>query len=198
MMKSFSNFINTLQSITEIPQSQADKICSMARRAELEKGECFIRAGDVPEKFAFVTKGLFRYYYLNKKGDEFTKGFFLKNTFISSYSAMIQDRASYFTIQALENSEIIVIRYRDWERLLQDHDCWTRVLLSFIEKGFCVKEAREREFLLFNAMERYTSFLELFPGLEKRIKQHMIASYVGITPVALSRIRKKMKIVNPG
>jgi len=198
MVKSFSSLINSLRSITEIPKSQAEKIHSMAHAGKLEKGECFIRAGDIPQKIAFVTKGLFRYYYLNEKGMEFTKGFFPQNTFISSYSAMIQNRESYFTIQALENSEIIVVNYQDWKKLIQEHDCWTRVILSFIEKGFCMKETREREFLLFDATERYASFLKTFPGLERRIKQHMIASYVGITPVALSRIKKKMHFINIG
>jgi hypothetical protein len=60
-----------------------------------------------------------------------------------------------------------------------------------LEKGYCIKEAREREFLLFDAKARYRSFLSTYPGLEKRVKQHLIASYLGITPVALSRVRKK-------
>ena len=61
-----------------------------------------------------------------------------------------------------------------------------------------MKTEREREFLLFDAETRYKSFLNTFPGLERRIKQHLIASYLGITPVALSRIRKKMGFINMG
>lgn len=60
------------------------------------------------------------------------------------------------------------------------------------EKGYMKKEARERELLILNAVERYRVFLREYPDLEKRIKQHMIASYLGITPVALSRIRKEI------
>ena len=61
-----------------------------------------------------------------------------------------------------------------------------------IEKGFTTKEKRERELLLLDAESRYRIFLEEFPNLEKRVKQHMIASYLGITPERLSRIRKNM------
>jgi CRP-like cAMP-binding protein len=67
-----------------------------------------------------------------------------------------------------------------------------------LEKGYCTKEKREREFLLFDAEARYQSFLKSYPGLEKRVKQHQIASYLGITNVSLSRIRRKMGLINIG
>ena len=66
------------------------------------------------------------------------------------------------------------------------------------EKGYATKEKRERELLLLDAESRYKSFIHEFPHLEPRIKQHMIASYLGITPIALSRIRKKMGLINIG
>ncbi len=109
---------------------------------------------------------------------------------------MIQNRDSYFSIEALEDSVIGVIRYKDWKLLLDNHICWKLFLISFLEKGYGVKESREREFLILDAEERYKLFLKTFPNVEHRIKQHYIASYLGITPVALSRIRKKMGLVH--
>jgi len=187
-----ANFIKILGSITTVPNEQIEKILAISYIKNIIKGECFIREGEIPQNFAFVLSGLFRYYYIDKKGNNFTKGFFLENTVISSYSALIQKRKSYFTIEALENSVILVVNYDKWKILFEKELCWHKFLLFLLEKGYCIKEAREREFLLFDAEERYKSFLNTYPGLEKRVKQHLVASYIGITPVALSRIRKKV------
>ena len=111
---------------------------------------------------------------------------------------MIQNRESYFTIEALENSKILVVDYNDWKKLFSGNLSWHKFLITLLQKGYCMKEAREREFLLLSAEERYKSFIRNFPGLENRVKQHIIASYLGITPVALSRIRKNLQTVNIG
>jgi hypothetical protein len=78
----------------------------------------------------------------------------------------------------------LVIDYKNWKVLFEKNLYWHKFLLTLIEKGYCIKEAREREFLLFDAVKRYKIFLNSFPGLEKRVKQHIVASYLGITPVA--------------
>lgn len=188
-----SSFTETLNSITEFHEDQVKKILSFSKIKKIRKDECYIREGEKPKSFAYVFSGLFRYYYIDKNGNDFTKGFFFENSFITSYSALIQNRESYFSIEALEDSEIIEIDYEKWKTLFNQELVWYKFLLTLIEKGYCVKESREREFLLFDAEERYRSFLQTFPDQQKRIKQHFIASYLGITPVALSRIRKKWK-----
>lgn len=188
-----SSFIKTLNSIAEFPEVQIEKILSFSKIKKIRKDECYIREGEKPKSFAYVFGGFFRYYYIDKKGNDFTKGFFFENSFISSYSAMIQNRGSYFSIEALEDAEIIEIDYEKWKALLSNELVWHKLLLALIEKGYCIKESREREFLLFSAEERYKSFLKSFSDQQKRIKQHFIASYLGISPVSLSRIRKKLE-----
>jgi CRP-like cAMP-binding protein len=139
-----------------------------------------------------VNSGLFRYYYVSEKGSEFTKGFFAERSFITAYTAMRKGRPSHYTIEALEDASILVVDYQQWLHLQNRHTCWMHFLFSLVEKGYEKKESRERELLLFSAEERYRSFLKDYSALEKRLKQHMIASYLGITPVALSRIKKSM------
>lgn len=186
------SFIKILRSISEFPDDQIEKIFEISHLRNIPKHECYIREGEVPVNFAFVISGLFRYCYIDSKGNEFTKGFFPENSFISSYSALIQRRESYFTVEALEDSSILDINYSEWKKLFEKELCWHKFLISLLEKGYCTKETREREFLLLSAEERYRSFLSTYPGICKRIKQNVVASYLGITPVALSRIRKKV------
>jgi CRP-like cAMP-binding protein len=184
------NLLAAIKAITHLPEIEIKKLVAVAQPLSLKRGDAFIREGDVPKKFAFVNAGLFRYFYTNQKGNEFTKGFFPENSFITSYSAMIKEKPSYYTIEALEDSDISIIDYTQWKLLFNNHPCWSSVLIALLEKGYIKKEAREREFLLLDAATRYRSFLDEYPGLEQRIKQHIVASYLGITPESLSRIRK--------
>jgi CRP-like cAMP-binding protein len=184
--------IDLVKAVTGLPLEEERKFRAIVNVLSLKKGSNFIDHGTVPRRIAFVSSGLFRYYYIDEKGNEYTKGFFPELSFITSYTAMIKNKPSHYTIEALEDSQIVAFDYHDWQALYKGHPCWSALLVSLLEKGFSKKENRERELLLFDAEARYRSFLNEYPHLETRIKQHQVASYLGITPVALSRIRKGM------
>lgn len=192
-MTTTSCFINHIKSITAVPADQEEKFKNLVSIKVINEGDEFISAGQFPKTIGFVTKGLFRYYYSNKEGAELTKGFFLENTILSSYSAILQNRFSYFTIQALEDSKLEVVSYKEFSALFAEHFCWNEYLVGLLQKAYMIKEEREREFLLFDAEQRYNAFLLRFPDLEKRVKQQIVASYLGIAPESLSRIRRKFK-----
>ncbi len=175
-----------------IPEEKIEDLISICQIGTIQANEYFLREGEVPQKFAFVLSGLFRYVYINEKGYEFTKGIITEHNFISSYSAMISNSPSYFFIEALENSEILKIPYEKWLLLLKTDIFWVKLLLGFVEKGFIIKEKRERDLLLLNAETRYLNFMKEYPGMDKRVSQTIIASYLGIQPESLSRIRKKI------
>lgn len=190
-MEPLEKFSQTLKVLAGIPDDQLNRLLACSQVKSIKKGAYFIREGQHPAHMAFVVKGLFRYFYLDSKGCELTKGFMPEGSFINAYSALIQNSTSHFSIEALEPSTVVVFLYKDWRSLLDAHPCWSKVLIHLLEKGYCVKERREREFLLLDAQARYRSFLQTYPNLDQRVKQHMVASYLGITPVALSRIRRK-------
>jgi CRP-like cAMP-binding protein len=175
-----------------LPSERIEELLGIGRIKSIKAFDYFIRAGEVPHKIAFVGSGLFRYVYTNNRGDEFTKGIIAQNFFLSSYSAMIMGRPSYFSIQALENSQLLEINWSDFEHLKENDIFWLEFQLKFVEKGYIIKEKRERELLLLDAETRYKNFLIEFPGMDQRIKQGIIASYLGIQPETLSRIRKKI------
>lgn len=175
-----------------LPSQYFDELFSLGKAKSLSASDYFIRAGETPSKIAFVEKGLFRYVYMNDKGDEFTKAIMIENNFISSYSSMILNKPSSFSIEALENSMIIEINWLDFKQLLDKDVFWLKFLMKFIEKGYITKEKRERDLLLLDAETRYKDFLIEFPGVDQRVKQGIIASYLGIKPETLSRIRRKI------
>jgi len=175
-----------------LPSEQIEQIISIGNEKSISAATFFIKEGETPYKIAYIIKGLFRYVYTNDKGDEFTKAIFIENSFISSYSAMVQSHPSYFSIEALENSQVFEINWIDFNQLQQNDIFWMKFLFKFIEKGYIIKEKRERDLLLLDAETRYKNFLIEFPGLNQRVKQSIIASYLGIKPETLSRIRKKI------
>ncbi|WP_323757759.1 Crp/Fnr family transcriptional regulator [Roseivirga sp.] len=174
-----------------VPDSEAQEFLKLTKPIKVKKGARFIEAGETPKIFGFVTQGLFRFLYTDQEGKEYTKVFMPENSFVSAYSAMVLNQASHFSIEALENSEVLAISYVDWLKLKESNPCWNELLIKVLEKAFIMKEARERELLFLDAESRYQIFLERFPNLEHRLKQHMIASYLGIAPESLSRVRKK-------
>lgn len=181
-----------LKSIAPLPDEEIEKFIELLQEEKLTVGEYFIRAGEIPTKIAFVISGLFRYVYINEEGKEFTKSLIAEQNILSSYSSMIQEVPSHFYVEAMEDSRILSFNFEKWQELQARHPAWNVFLLRLVEKGFMVKEKRERELLLLDAESRYRIFLAEFPGLDKRIKQTIIASYLGISPESLSRVRKNM------
>ncbi|GHA35341.1 cAMP-binding protein [Salinimicrobium marinum] len=182
---------NAIRPLAELPDSEISELTGIATIKKYPFKSHFIKAGQIPTEFGIVINGLFRYIYISEEGKEFTKVFMPEKSFISSYTAMISGTTSFFFIEAIEDSEVLVIPYHNWQKLNSHNSKWNLLLEKLLEKGYAAKEKREREFLLLDAESRYRIFLEEFPTLENRVKQHMIASYLGITPIALSRIKKK-------
>ena len=189
----FNDFLEYLNLLSPIPERELLKLKKLCTLSQINKGDYFIRQGDNTTKFAFVSSGLFRFVYLSEDGKEFTKSFIDKKSFLTSYSSLLENRESFFSIEALEDSTLILIDFYAWKRLFEDEISWNKLYIKLLEKLYIQKEEREKEFLLYDAKERYEIFLEKFQNLDKRVKQYQIASYLGITSVALSNLRKELK-----
>lgn len=158
----------------------------------IKKGEIPIHMGQKVDSFYFVLFGLVRGYYTDEQGNEVTKCFVHENGFFGSECYRKKGYSSFF-VDCLEDCKCIKIPYalvgnitaldRDMERFVQE--------LYFEEIGKL--EDRSRELLLLSAEERYLFFCREYPGLQKRVSLKYIASYIGIQPGSMSRIRKKLK-----
>lgn len=174
-----------------IPEKEQIDLLHISKIKTIDKDEFFISEGQIPQKFGIIIQGLFRYFYINDKGNEFTKGLIVSGNVLTSYSAMFQQKSSLFYVQALEDSIILEINYKQWLELQKQNLFWDKFLIAALQKGYILKEKRERELLLLDAETRYKIFLDQFPNSNK-IKLQIIASYLGIKPESLSRIRKKI------
>lgn len=192
----WESIYSRLQKISPLPYEEWKAFKELSVHKTIAKNSHFIRAGELVDSISLCINGLFRLYYTTPDGNEFNKSFCTKHDFITSYSSLLQNIPSFFSIQSLTDSELIVIRYQDFQSLYPRHVCWERLGRIIAEQLFIKKEMRERELLLLSAEARYLLFLKKYGHVALNIPQYHIASYLGITPVALSRIRRKLTYVN--
>jgi CRP-like cAMP-binding protein len=168
-------------------------LLSLGERRALPRGGFFSRPGDAPTHFAVVLSGLLRHYYVDAKGKESVKAFRVPMDVSAPYAELIQRQPSRTHIEALADSELLVFRYDDFEAAAKDSVELQRLARRFGEVHYVQKEQREYEFLMLSAEERYQQFCARLPELLRHIPQHQVASYIGVTPVALSRIRARSR-----
>ena len=196
MMKNpngLEQFKHSVEKRVSIPEEEWDYVIPHLSERTFEKNDYLVRAGDVVHNFYFIVTGLVRFFYGTEDGKEFNKHFAMENGFAGSFHSLVLQVPCGFFIQALEKTETILLPNRLLNECYDRHACWERLGRKNAEALLLIKEAREKELLLDSLEVRYRRFLKEFPGLADRIPQYHIASYLGVTDVALSRIRKKIK-----
>lgn len=165
---------------------------SIIRVRDIRKNDYFLNEGDTPKTVAFVSSGLFAQYFAGKEGELIIKNFFREGNFMASLSALLIRSPSLFTIKALESSSILEFNFYRFKDLLLEHGDLMRMYIVYLERNWVLeKEPLEVSFRKDTATTRYLNFSKEYPGLEPRLKQHEVASYLGITPTQLSRIRSE-------
>lgn len=159
----------------------------------LNKGDFLLRPGEKALEFGFVLKGLFRLYYTEESGKEQIKAFRKEGDLIGAYAEILLKIPSRTFVQAMDASRVVMIKNEDFLPFYEKHSCWLNLGRIVAEKHFLAKEQREFEFLQMDVLEKYQKFCEDFSSLIGKIPQHQIASYLGITPVALSRVLSKSR-----
>lgn len=148
--------------------------------------------GDSVYELLFVTRGLLRFYYVDGEGDEANKAFIAESTFAGPLASSMLDLPVIYGVQALEETHLLVCDYRAFVALFEDDPVFERLGRKFAEQLLMRKELRMRSMLQQNARERYLDFVTQHPDLVQRIPQYHIASYLGITEVSLSRLRRSI------
>ena len=147
-------------------------------------------AGLPVSKFYFLVDGLVRFYYITPDGKELNKAFYGANNIVGSLSALIMNEPCRFGVATLEPSILIEMPYESKSNVWRDSPDWQEVFNRCCQLMLIRNERREHELLTFSAKERFLQLIRNFPDYSTRIPQYHIASYLGITPVALSKYKK--------
>lgn len=185
------SLIEKIRSYIDFSEEEARLIGSVFKPKHFAKGEHFLLAGDVCREAAFVESGVFRF-YINTGERNATYYFAAENEFICEYPSFLQQRSSDRNIQALEPAEVFVIGFDDLQRFYREVDCGERFGRLIAEEIFVDSIEQLASFYQDKPAVRYQNFVRRFPRLVQRLPQYHIASYVGIEPQSLSRIRRRL------
>lgn len=180
-----------LKSIGLIPESELTKLAMKVQIETYDKKDLFLKRFEQPTRIAFVISGLFRVYYMGPTGTPLVKTFCREGSFVEPELASFRSLDSDISIEALEKSKVISISVQDAMALLANNPAWLVLARTILEEQLSAREKREFQLLALDAYSRYELFLKEFPGLETRITQLNIASYLGITPVSLNRLLRR-------
>jgi len=189
-MKEFREYINR---ISKIEEATFDELYNCFTPIELKKNELFAREGEYSQQIGFLKDGIVRAFFLNHEGKEYSKQFFVGPSIIGAYSSLLTKQPNGIAQQALTDCQVFVADFSKIEKLYDRFHDLERLGRKIAEFYFLEKEQKEIEMALLDADKRYLIMRDRFPAIEGIIPQYYIASYLGISPTQLSRIRRKMQ-----
>lgn len=190
-MNAFDILINTLKQITVLEPEEEVLFRKAFTPYSLKKNDYFLQSTNVNYQLGFLCKGLVRYFVF-KNEEESTLEFTKEGEFVGDYSSFISKKPSIQNIQALEDCEFLVINYDALQQLYKASKNANLLGRIIIEHRFIVMVNQLLTVHRYSPEDRYTYFLEHYKDIAQRIPQYLIASYVGVKPQSLSRIRKRI------
>jgi len=187
MFESFKNYILERSAISAADLSKIEAVCQYKK---LRKKQYLLQEGDVWKYNAFVVKGCLRTFHVDDKGNEHILNFAIENWWTGDRASLQSGQPSIYNIEALEDAEVLLITKDNFDLLCNEIPAFNDMINAILNKSFIASQGRIQNFLSLGAEEKYLQFMEKYPQLALRVPQGMIASYLGITPETLSRVRK--------
>jgi CRP-like cAMP-binding protein len=158
----------------------------------LRRRQFLLQEGDVCRHLAFVDEGCLREYTVDARGEEHVLQFAIEDWWISDLHSFLAGVPSQRNIDALQDSEVLLLEREARDRLLEEVPAMERFFRLLLEGNYVATHRRIEEALSDSAEERYLAFQKTYPALVEQIPLNQVASYLGITPQSLSRIRKEL------
>lgn len=185
-------FFQTLINKVPFNNEELEVIKTYLTPKKLRKKQYLLQEGDVCKFIAFVEKGSLRSYSIDEKGAERIIQFALEGWTISDLYSFLTAEPANYNIDALEDAELVLISKSAHEELLKTmpkYETWIRIQIT---GAYIAMQRRLTSIISLSLEERYANFTTLYPDIAQRVPQHMIASYMGLTPETLSRVRNRL------
>lgn len=190
----FDLLYNKINSLTPVTDEEFEKLKTFFMPKKLRKRQFLVQAEEDCKYLAFVEKGILRSYTVDSRGTEHVVQFAFEGWWISDMYGFFTGEPSTFSIDVIENSELLILTYPNMEKMFVEVPKLERFFRILIQNSYVALQRRLAGTLTLSAEERYMKLLDHSPDIATKIPQHMVASYLGVTPETLSRIRKHVLI----
>ena len=191
-MRNKNSATDFLKSFNGVSEEILEELRKISNFKKIKSGKQIVKLNKVPSKVYMLLSGVVRCYLITESGKEFNKNFYLPIGFVGPLTALIKKKPSLFVFEALSDCEVYEINYNKLIDLCKINQSVNMLYSKVLEAVYVIYERRLIELLSLDAKGRYMALRKRIPEVDELIPQYHIASYLGITPVQLSRIRKKM------
>jgi len=182
-------YFNTYLSLNETEKAE---LTARFTKRQIKRRQFVLQEGDVCTHYVFVVEGCLKMYKVDENGKEHNLQFAAENDWLADIDSLHNQRPSKLYIEAIEPSRILQIAKSDLWYLYTHYHKFDRIFRVMIENKFIELQNRVLQNISSTAQERYNSFLVQYPNLSRRLPNTQIASYLGITPEFLSKIRAEI------
>jgi len=184
--------INFISDFSHLPQKSIDRFIALITLQEFKKKDAIALIGEVPENFFILKSGVVRSFYVDENGKEYIRNLFTPIRTTGALSALILEKPSRLSYDCLTDCEVYAINFKKFKALTKSDKNIAVLYANVLENIFLILESKIYDLSVLNATDRYLKLKKQMPGIENLIPQYYIASYLNITPVQLSRIRKEL------
>jgi CRP-like cAMP-binding protein len=189
MRDQLERYINRYVNLTN---SEFDLFLNHLSHKRYKTKEFLLQEGNICEYRYFILKGLIRFFHKSEKGTEKVNSFAVENWWITDLDSFINNKPSFNSIQAIEDTSVLMLSKKDLEHLCQQIPKLERLFRLISEKYAVALQRKEQIYMRRDSINRYRNLVNSIPNFDQRVPQYMIASYLGITPEYLSEIKKSM------
>ena len=186
----FRQYINGYVS-TPVSDEEFEWIQKAFVPKKLRRKQYLLQEGEVCKHLAFITKGAMRQYSVDDKGIEHIVRFGIENWWMADRESFTAGNPTKYNIDALEDTEVLLINNANWQQLSVQSSAYAEMTRQLEYKGYVAAQQRIHASISLSTEERYRDLATTHPELLQRFPQNMIASYLGVSPETLSRIRKQ-------
>ena len=187
LLKNISRYV-------DLEEEDAEQVHSILRPRHLSKREFLSQPGETCKYQSYVVKGSLRSYFIGTDGSEHTIQFAIEDWFISDFRSYIEQSPGSLHIEALEDCELLQLSYEDTEQLCSSNAKFEHFFRIVAQKSFAFAQARILSNIGKTAEERYLEFNTMYPEIVQRVPQYALASYLGMSPEFLSKVRKRVAL----
>ena len=191
-MKDYKNILDNIKPYVPLNEDDEKQFSSIIRTTKVKRRQFIVQPNFVCSHQTYVLQGAFRSYFVNDAGVDHTIQFAIEDWFISDFNSYINQTPASLFVEALEDSIVQQIEYNDVEKLCDQNPKFERFFRLVAQKSFAFSQRRVLSNLGKSAEERYLEFENLYPSIIQRVPQYALASYLGMSPEFLSKIRKRI------